>query len=90
MYSAIFRFTCLASRVAPPGREIGVEMLIHRTPEGVIYTVMPAGEPGHREVITGTREESVLVDRVLQRLDELLPSIGDHHHDSAPGPLAAD
>lgn len=90
MYSATFRFTCLASRVAPPGRELGVEMLIDRTPEGITYTVMPAGDPDARVVISGTPAESVLVDRVLRCLGDLAPAADDRYLDSAQGPLAAD
>ena len=90
MYSATYRFTCLASRVVPPGREMGVEMLVDRTPNGVTYTIMPAGEPDARVVIAGTAAESVLVDRVLRCLGDLFPPIADHRHDNAPEPHAAD
>lgn len=90
MYSALYRFTCLASRIAPPGREIGVEMLIDRTPQRVTYTIMPAGDPEARVVISGTPAESVLVDRVLRCLGDLIPPIADHRRGSAPESHAAD
>lgn len=84
-HTALYRFTCFASQIDPPGPEVAVEMLIHRTPEGITYTVKDCAGAHPPIIESGSRQESALVDRVLRRLGEHFATAGNQRPESAEG-----